>query len=296
MKPTTLAIAAAALLSLCLAPAVARAEVKTEEIEYEHDGVTLLGYLAYDDAVEGKRPGVLVVHEWWGHNEYARQRAEQLAELGYVAFALDMYGKGVRAKDPKEAGKMAGAFRADRQLMRDRAAAGLAVLQGHELVDADRCASIGYCFGGTVSLELARSGANVAGVVSFHGGLGTPNPKDAANIKGKVLVCHGSADTFISDEELVAFRQEMHDAGVDWEMNVYGGAVHSFTNPAADKAGIPGVAYDERADRRSWEDMKDFFDEIFGSDNGGATKDSAKADAKAGAKAGTSAGKKKSSK
>ena len=178
----------AAMLTLAFAGG-AEAAIKTQEIEYDHGGTKLLGYLAYDDAVQGKRPGVVVVHEWMGHNEYARKRAEQLAGLGYAAFALDMYGKGVRARDPQEAGQMAGRFKNDRKLMRDRARAGLDVLKQQQVVDPGRLAAMGYCFGGQVSLELARAGTELAGVVSFHGALDTPTPQDAKNIKARCWPC-----------------------------------------------------------------------------------------------------------
>jgi dienelactone hydrolase len=241
----------------------AQAAIRTEKVVYRHGDTELVGFLAYDDAVKGTRPGVLVAPEWWGLNDYARRRAEQLAGLGYVAFALDMYGKGKTTSDPKEAGQLAGTFRNDRRLMRARASAGLDVLKNRPQVDPARLAAIGYCFGGTVVLELARSGADLKGVVSFHGGLATPNPADAKNIKGKVLVLHGADDTFESSAEIAAFQEEMRQARVDWQMVYYGGAVHSFTNPDADRAGIKGVAYNEAADRRSWQAMRDFFAEIF---------------------------------
>ena len=250
------------LLMAALIATGAQAAVRTERIEYQHGDAVLEGYLAYDDAVAGKRPGVLVVHEWWGLNDYARRRAEQLAQLGYVAFALDMYGKGISTTDAKEAGRLAGIFRNDRPFGRARAAAGLDVLKKRPQVDPARIAAIGYCFGGSVVLEMARGGADLKGVVSFHGGLATPNPTDAKNIKGKVLVLHGADDTFESPAEIAAFQEEMRQAGVDWQMHYYGGAVHSFTNPDAGKAGIKGVAYNEAADRRSWQAMRNFFDEI----------------------------------
>lgn len=241
----------------------AQAAIRTEKVVYRQGDTELVGFLAYDDAVTGRRPGVLVAPEWWGLNDYAKRRAEQLASLGYVAFAIDMYGKGKTTADPKEAGRLAGTFRSDRQLMRARATAGLDVLKGRPQADPARLAAIGYCFGGTVVLELARSGADLKGVVSFHGGLATPNPADAKNIKGKVLVLHGADDTFESPAEIAAFQEEMRQARVDWQMVFYGGAVHSFTNPDADKAGIKGVAYNEAADRRSWRAMQDFLAEIF---------------------------------
>lgn len=251
------------LLLLTLMVASASAEVRTDRIEYRHGDAVLEGYLAYDDALAGKRPGVLVVHEWWGVNDYAKQRAVQLARLGYIAFALDMYGKGIVTTDPKEAGRLSGIFKNDRALGRSRAVAGLKVLQGRPQVDPGRIAAIGYCFGGTVVLEMVRNGADLKGVASFHGSLATPNPDDAKKIRGKVLVLHGADDPFVGQTEIAAFQEEMRQAKVDWQMNWYGGAVHSFTNPDAGKAGIAGVAYNESADLRSWQAMRAFFDEIF---------------------------------
>jgi len=239
----------------------ARAEMKTEVVEYRHGDVVLEGYLAYDDSFQGKRPGVLVVHEWYGHTPYVRMRAEQLARLGYVAFASDMYGKGVLAKDAKEAAALAGIYLGDRKLMRARAAAGLDVLRKRPEVDPARLAAIGYCFGGTTVLELARSGADLASVVSFHGLLNTPNPEDARKIKGKVLVLHGGDDPFVPLKQVEAFQEEMRKGGVDWEFVTYGGAVHRFTNSEAGSDNSKGAAYNERADRRSWQAMKDFFAE-----------------------------------
>ena len=182
---------------------------------------------------------------------------------GFHTFALDMYGKGVRAKTPEEAAKLSGIYKGDRPLMRARAQAGLDELRKQPLVDPARIAAIGYCFGGTTVLELARSGADVAGVVSFHGGLGTPQPADAKNIKGKVLVLHGADDPHVPPAEVAAFQDEMRKAAVDWQMIYYGGAVHSFTNPGSGTDASTGVAYNEKADKRSWEAMKAFFKELF---------------------------------
>lgn len=255
------------LLLLLLLPllfaGVARAALHTEVVPYKHGDANLEGYLAYDDSTPTKRPGVLVVHEWMGHDTYVRKRAEQLAGLGYVAFALDMYGKDVHPKTPQEAGAIAGKYKKDRQLMRARANAGLDVLRAQPLVDAKRIAAIGYCFGGTTVLELARGGADVAGVVSFHGGLSTDTPTDAKNIKGKVLVLHGADDPHVKPEEVLAFEDEMRTSGVDWQLVAYGGAVHGFTNPANGSDKSRGVAYDAKADRRSFQAMRDFFNEIF---------------------------------
>ena len=249
------------LLSI-LSSAPVKAALHTEAVAYKQGGVELEGYLAYDDAVKGPRPGVFVVHEWWGHGPYVRRRAEQLAKLGYIAFAADMYGKGVYAKDHEEAGKLSGAYRSDRELMRARALAGLEILRKNPLADPKRLAAIGYCFGGTTVLELARAGTDLAGVVSFHGGLDTPNPKATAGVKAKVLALIGADDGFIS-AAIPAFEEEMRNAKADWQLVVYGGAVHSFTVNEAGNDPSTGMAYNADADRRSWQAMLDFFREIF---------------------------------
>ena len=246
-----------------LCSTVAQAEVQTQVVEYKQGDTVLEGYLAYDDEATGKRRGVMVVHEWTGIDSYVRQRVEQLAELGYVAFAADIYGKGIRPKNEQEAAAQAKIYRSDRQLLRDRALAGLQVLQKNQQVNPSQVAAIGYCFGGGTVLELARSGANVAGVVSFHGNLDTPNPSDAKNIQGRVLVLHGADDPLVPDEQVAAFVNEMRQANVDWQLIAYGGAVHSFTNPEAGDDKSQGVAYDAEADRRSFADMRQFFNEIF---------------------------------
>ncbi len=256
----------AAVLLLVLWVGQAPAEVRTRLVEYRHGEAVLEGYLAYDDAASGRRPGVLVVHEWKGLGPYEKRRSRQLAGLGYVAFALDIYGKGLRAKNREEARALSSTYRKDRQLMRARAAKGLEVLRSDERTDPRRVAAIGYCFGGTTVLELARSGAPVAGVVSFHGGLATPTPEDAKNIRGRVLVLHGADDPSVSAEDVAAFQAEMRQAGVDWQMVFYGGVVHSFTNPASGDDPSRGAAYNAAADRRSWEAMKQFFAELFSSD------------------------------
>ncbi|MEK6682376.1 MAG: dienelactone hydrolase family protein [Nitrospirota bacterium] len=240
-----------------------QAEIRTEVVEYKEGDTVLEGYLAYDDAIKGKRPGVLIVHEWMGINQYVKRRAEQLAKLGYIAFAADIYGKGIRPKNRDEAAAEAKKYKENRKLMQARVVAGLNILKKHTLTDISRTAAIGYCFGGTTVLELARSGADVNGIVSFHGGLDTPNINDAKNIKGKVLVLHGGDDPFVPAEQVASFQDEMRKAGVDWNMVIYGGAVHSFTNPDSGNDNSKGAAYNEKADKRSWEDMKQFFSEIF---------------------------------
>lgn len=251
-------------VALTLATGAAHAEVKSRTVEYKQGETVLEGYLAWDDTVKGKRPGVLVVHEWTGLGTYAKKRADMLAQLGYVAFAADVYGKGVRPKSPQEAGAEAGKYKGNRALFRARLEAALAELKKIDLVDPKRIAAIGYCFGGTGVLELARSGADVAGVVSFHGGLDSPAPADGRNIKGKVLALRGADDPFVPEADVAAFEREMRDAGVDWQLVSYGGAVHAFTNPDAGNDNAKGAAYNARADRRSWEAMKTFFHEVFG--------------------------------
>jgi dienelactone hydrolase len=238
------------------------AAVQTKTVEYKQGDQVLEGYLAWNDAVTGPRPGVLVVHEWTGLGDYVQMRCRKLAELGYVAFAADIYGKGIRPT-VQEAGALAGKYKKDQKLMRDRVNAGLAELRGNPMCDPKRIAAIGYCFGGTCVLELARSGADVAGVVSFHGGLSTANPADAKNIHGKVLVLHGGDDPHVTPKEVEAFQDEMRNAGVDWQFVAYGGAVHAYTNPSAGSDKSRGAAYNAAADRRSWEAMKAFFAEIF---------------------------------
>jgi len=240
----------------------APAKIVTQTVAYQQGGVTLEGYLAYDDARAGKQPGVLVVHQWMGLTDYEQNRAVMLAQLGYVAFCADIYGKGVRPQSIKDAGTEATKYKTDRALLRQRVQAGLEQLKGNPRVDSARVAAIGYCFGGTAVIELARSGAALNGVVSFHGGLDSPTPADGKNIQCKVLACHGGDDPFVPAKDLAAFEDEMRAANVDWRLIKYGGAVHSFTQPMADGS-LPGAKYNERADRRSWLDMKNFFAEIF---------------------------------
>ena len=242
----------------------AEAKMVTQAVEYEQGGVALEGYLAYDDSFAGKRPGVLIFHQWMGLTDYEQGRARQLAELGYVAFAADIYGKGVRPADNKAAGAEATKFRNDIPLMRARARAGLEELRGLPQVDPARVAAIGYCFGGGVALELARSGAELAGVVSFHGSLSTPHPEDARNIRAKVLVLHGALDPAVPIPQVEALIKELSAAQVEFQVVLYSGAVHAFTQLGAGNDPSKGAAYNAAADRRSWQAMRDFFNEIFG--------------------------------
>lgn len=237
-------------------------KVKTQAVSYKDGDTELEGYLAYDPAAKGKRPAVIVVHEWTGINEYTRKRCEQLAAMGYIAFAADVYGKGIRPSAPQDAGRESAKYRNNRPLMRQRMKAALDWAKKQSNIDSSRIAAIGYCFGGTAVLELARSGATLAGVVSFHGGLSTPNPQDASNIRSKVLICHGAIDPFVPQEEVDAFMKAMNDAKVDYQFIAYSNAMHSFTNPEA-MSFLKGVAYNEEADKRSWEAMKLFFSELF---------------------------------
>jgi dienelactone hydrolase len=240
------------------------AEVVFKTIEYTEGSTTLEGLSVHDDAVRGKRPAVLIVHQWKGLGDYEKKRAEMLAKLGYNVFAVDIYGKGVRLTNPKDASAEAAKYKNDRMLLRARVNAGLAVLKKDELTDTSKVAAIGYCFGGTTALELARSGADISGVVSFHGGLGTPTPADT-RIKAKVLALHGADDPNVPPAEVTAFEDEMRKAKADWALVSYGGAVHSFTDWNAGSDNSKGSAYNEKADKRSWEAMKAFFAEIFGS-------------------------------
>ena len=254
------------LLMVSLVASLAQAAVQGKEVQYSAQGVTLKGYLVFDDVVKGKRPGILVVHEWWGHNDYARKRARMLAELGYTALAVDMYGNGKEATHPDDAGKFAGEVTQNMDAAKARFLAGLNFLKSDPTVDVDKIAAIGYCFGGGIVLNMARMGVDLKGVVSFHGSLGSENPAQPGAVKARVLVCHGAADNFITPQQIEDFKKEMEAAGVDYRFFAYEGAVHSFTNPDADRFAQEfglGVGYNAEADNQSWVDMQAFFKEIF---------------------------------
>jgi len=255
-------LAAAAFLLFAFA-AVARAEIQGEAIDYAHGDVKLEGFAAYDDAKEGKLPGVLLVHAWRGHGDNVREKAKAIAKLGYAAFALDMYGKGVYAKDNAEASKMAGAFYKDRALMLARARAGLEQMKKHPKVDVGRTGAIGFCFGGTVVLELARHGEDLDGVVSFHGGLEFQDAPKQREVKARVLVCHGADDPFVPREDVLKFWKDMASARARYEILILSGAVHAFTDKGAGDDASKGVAYHEEASRISWHSMHGMFREIF---------------------------------
>lgn len=243
----------------------ASADLVEQSIDYHSGDKVFEGFHVYDDSVEGKRPGVLVIHQWTGLTDYEKERSRMLAKLGYNVLAADIYGKGVRPSGPGEAGEAAGKFKGDRQLYRDRLMAGLDVLRSDERTDGSRIAAIGYCFGGTGVLELARAGADIDGVVSFHGGLGAAEGMSAlrGGVKAQILVCHGADDPFTPKEEVDAFQNEMKEAGADWQFIAYSGAVHSFTQKSAGDDPSRGAAYNAKADKRSWQAMQDFFGEIF---------------------------------
>ncbi len=255
-------VTAAVVLLLLAAPA--GAALKSKKVTYKLGGMECHGHLAWDESIQGKRPGVLVVHEWWGLNDYARKRAEQLAEMGYITFAADMYGEGKLATHPKEAGEMAGKVRQNVEDWRRRAAAALDVLKAQPQCDTTRLAAIGYCFGGSTALQLAYSGADLKVVVSFHGALQAATDAEARQIKPFILVCHGADDSFIPEKSIQAFRAALDKAGVKYEFVAYPGAVHSFTVPDADKHGIKGIAYNKAADQASWKRMTDLFAERLG--------------------------------
>jgi len=247
-------------LVLLFAAAQAGAAIHTETLTYKLGETFLKGYLAYDDASKAQRPGVLVVHEWWGLNDYARHRAEMLAKEGYVAFAVDMYGDGKTTRDAKIAGEWSSAVGKDPAVRKARFQAAFDLLAKQPLVKPGEIAAIGYCFGGGTVLAMAKAGLPLKAVVSFHGSLPT-DPVPPGTIKAKILACHGAADGFVPPEQVAAFQKSLADAGADWEFVSYAGAKHAFTNPEADKMGLDGIAYNAAADRRSWSLMRDFLAE-----------------------------------
>ena len=252
------------LTLLCLSSS-ALAAVQGKEVSYTANGTTLKGWIAYDDAVKGKRPAVLVVHEWWGHNAYARKRANMLAELGYVALAVDMYGDGKQAQHPDDAAKFAGEVAKNKPLAKARFEAAMKLLRKQRNVDGKRLAAIGYCFGGSVVLEMARAGEDLKGVASFHGGLGTDTPTQPGKVKAQVRSFTGADDKMIPAAQVEAFKQEMEKAGVNYKVVVYPGAMHSFTNPDADALGkqfnLP-LAYNAEADKDSWAQAQTFLADV----------------------------------
>ncbi|MCQ8105534.1 dienelactone hydrolase family protein [Methylomonas sp. SURF-2] len=253
------------LISFLVSPALLAA-LHEENVEYRAGDTVMKGYLAWDDAKGAKQPGVLVVHEWWGLNDYARQRARMLAELGYTALAVDMYGDGRHSEHGKDAAAFMNAVTAKAGLAQQRFEAARELLVGRPNVDAAKIAAIGYCFGGATVLNMARQGLDLAAVVSFHGNLVTETPAQPGKVKARVLVLNGAADSFVSPESIDAFKREMTGAGANYRFVDYPGVIHGFTNPDADRLGKANglaVAYDAEADRKSWAAMRELFDEVF---------------------------------
>jgi dienelactone hydrolase len=248
------------------AAGVAPATVQTKVIDYEHDGTKLKGFLAYDDATKDKRPGVIVFPEWWGLNDYAKERCKQLAAAGYVAFAADLYGDGkvIEVAHPEDAGKMANALRMNVATWRGRAQAALKQITAQPNVDPSKVAAIGYCLGGSTALQLAYSGADLKAVVTFHAGLPVPTPEEAKAIKARILVCNGADDKFIPEKTIADFKAALDAGGVKYEFVNFPGAVHSFTVMDADKANNPGMKYNKEADTKSWHMMMDLFKQTLG--------------------------------
>jgi len=244
----------------------AKPDIKGEEVTYQAGDTTLKGYLAWDASKTGPRPGVIVVHEWWGHNDYVRRRARMLAEEGYTALALDMYGNGKQAGHPEDAKKFMMEATSNADVAKARFLAGYELLKNHPSTDPSKIAAIGYCFGGAVVLQMARSGADLDGVASFHGSLSTESPAAPGVVKAKILVLHGADDPFVPKEQVAAFKKEMDAAGADYTFIEYPGAVHAFTNPAATENGkkfnLP-LAYNEEADNKSWAELQKFLRGLF---------------------------------
>jgi dienelactone hydrolase len=246
--------------------AQAAPKIVGNDVTYSAQGVVMKSYLAYDENIKGRRPGVLVVHEWWGLNDYARKRARMLAELGYTALAVDMYGDGKVAKHPDDAGKFSSELMKNFDVGKARFVAAMDFLKGQPTVDPAKIAAIGYCFGGGIVLNMARQGVDLAGVASFHGNLTAVKPAQPGAVTARILVLHGADDKFITGAQIEAFKNEMKAAGADYKFISYPGAVHSFTNPEADELGkkynIP-IAYNRDADKKSWEELKKFLHNIF---------------------------------
>lgn len=239
------------------------AAIKTELIDYSSKGDVMQGYVAYDDAMKNPQPAILIVHDWMGLGDFQKEKAQLLAKQGYVAFAVDIYGKGIRPKNSDEAGKLAGKYKEDRPLLRAHILAAFDKLTSMKQVNPDKIVVIGYCFGGMTALELARSGAPIIGTVSFHGALLNPTPENAKNIQGKVLVLHGADDPYVPPSEVNAFKEEMKKGNVKMKFVAYPGAVHAFTNPALGTDNSKGAAYNANADKNSWAEFQKFLKEVF---------------------------------
>ncbi len=266
MKRLLIKLAVFILIFGMVSIAAAEPKIKGMNVEYNAQNVVMKGYLAYDENIEGRRPGVLVVHEWWGINDYARKRARMLGELGYTALAVDMYGEGKQAMHPDDAGKFSSELMKNFDVAKARFMAAMDFLSRQATVDPTRIAAIGYCFGGGVVLNMAREGVDLKGVASFHGSLTAINSAQPGRIKAKILVLNGADDKFTTPEQMEAFKQEMKSAGADFQFISYPGAVHSFTNPEATELGkkfkMP-IAYNANADKKSWDELKKFLNMVF---------------------------------
>jgi dienelactone hydrolase len=255
MRSIRIGLIAATLLALAT---VSQAGVKTREIQYAVGDSTFQGYVAWNDSVQGRRPGILVVHEWWGHNAHARHQAERLAEAGYVGFALDMFGKGKLAEHPADAQAFVAEATKDPAVAKARFDAARAILEKDPHVDPKRIGAIGYCFGGGVALDMARAGEDLEAVATFHGVLATEHPAEKGKVKAPLLVMAGAEDPFVPDSQVVAFEREMKNAGAKFKVIRYPGARHSFTNPDAGTHGMEALQYNAEADRKSWAELLKF--------------------------------------
>jgi dienelactone hydrolase len=250
------------MLIFSLSSLIAHAEIKTEVVDYKQGGTALQGFIAYDTSIKGKRPVILITHDWMGMTDNVKNRAKEFAGKGYVAFAIDIYGKDSQPKNAQEAGALAGKYKENRKLMRERAKAAYDWVKNKSYADNSKMIAIGYCFGGTVALEMGRAGYPLVGITTFHGGLATPTPQDAKNIKGRVLVLHGALDPFVKAEEVAGFQKEMNDAHVDYEVVSYSGTVHSFTIKDAGSDIKSGAAYNPVSDKRSMQAFMDFLADV----------------------------------
>jgi dienelactone hydrolase len=262
MMISQVALIAGSLLAATSATA-ATVAVKSKTVDYKIGDQSFEGLFVYPQASKGKIPGVLMVHNWLGVSDETKKQAERMAKLGLAVFAVDVYGKGIRAKGPQDAMPLAGKYKGDRKLFRERVLRGLEILREQKEVDPGKIMAAGYCFGGTGVIELARSGADVAAVVSFHGGLDSPSPADGKNIKAKVIALQGADDPYVKAADIAAFQSEMRTHNVDWQMTVYGGAVHSFTEVGAGSDAKAGAAYNQKADERSFEVFKDLVNDLY---------------------------------
>ncbi len=241
-------------------------EIRGEEVTYSTDSTTMIGYLAKEVSTNEKRPGIIVIHEWWGHNDYVRERADMLAEMGYTALAVDMYGDGKQAQHPEDAGKFAGMVMSNMDEAKARFMQALETLKADPTVDPEKIAAIGYCFGGSVALTMANAGMDLDAVAAFHSGLQLPVMPQEGQLTAKVLVCNGADDPFVPAEQVAAFTAAMDSAKADYKYIAYEGAVHGFTSKGADSLGqkfeLP-LAYNAEADQKSWQEMQDLFDSVF---------------------------------